>query len=126
MNTPQTDASSPRKPLRLWPGVILVILQWLTWFVVPFFLPDFNLYGMLGGVLCALGILVWWMVFSRAPWAELLGAFVLMIVAPILTKFIVHKSIAGGGLGVWVFILVLPGPWLEVVVGALAKRRLSA
>src|SRR5258705_13228611 len=126
MNTPQTDASSPRKPLRLWPGVILVILQWLAWFVVPFFLPDFNLYGMLGGVLCALGILVWWMFFSRAPWAERLGAFVLMIVAPILTKFIVHKSIAGGGLGVLFFLLVVPVLCLAWVVWPVASPSLSA
>ena len=126
MTPAQTDASSPRKPLRLWPGVILVILQWLAWFVVPFFLPDFNLYGMLGGVLCALGILVWWMFFSRAPWAERVGAFVLMIVAPILTKFIVHKSIAGGGMGMLLFILVVPVLCLALVVWAVASRRLSA
>ena len=126
MNTTQTDASSPRKPLRLWPGVILVILQWLTWFVVPFFLPDFNLYGMLGGVVCALGILVWWMFSSRAPWVERVGAFVLMIVAPILTKFIVHKSIAGGGMGMLLFILVVPVLCLALVVWAVASRRLSA
>jgi outer membrane protein assembly factor BamB len=126
MTTAQTDAPTPRKPFRLWPGVSLVILQWLAWFVVPFFLPDTHLYGLLGGVLCALGILVWWMFFSRAPWVERVGALVLMVVAPIGTKVIVHKSIAGGGMGMLLFILVIPVLSLALVAWAVASRRLSA
>ena len=31
----QTDEPTPQKPLRLWPGVVVVIVQWLLWFVVP-------------------------------------------------------------------------------------------
>src|SRR5258705_3717502 len=126
MSNAQTDASTPRKPLRLWPGVALVILQWLAWFVVPIFLPDMRLYGFLGGVLCGLGIVVWWMLFSRAPWVERLGALVLMIIAPIGTKFIVHKSIAGGGMGMLIYILVIPMLSLALVAWAVASRRLSA
>jgi outer membrane protein assembly factor BamB len=126
MTIAQTDASTPRKPLRLWPGVVLVILQWLAWFVVPFFLPETHLYGLLVGVVCGLAIVVWWMFFSRAPWAERVGAFVLMIIAPIATKFIVHKSIAGGGMGMLLFILVVPMLSLALVLWAVASRRLSA
>ena len=126
MTTIQADASTPRKPLRLWPGVVLVILQWLAWFVIPFFLPDTRLYGLLGGVLCALAIVVWWMFFSRAPWVERVGALVLMVIAPIGTKFIVHKSIAGGGMGMLIYILVIPMLSLGLVAWAVASRRLSA
>ena len=126
MTTIQADASTPRKPLRLWPGVVLVILQWLAWFVIPFFLPDTRLYGLLGGVLCALAIVVWWMFFSRAPWVERVGALVLMVIAPIGTKFIVHKSIAGGGMGMLIYILVIPMLSLALVAWAVASRRLSA
>src|SRR5882724_3977462 len=126
MTTTQTDSSTPRKPLRLWPGVVLVILQWLAWFVVPIFLPDMRLYGFLGGVLCGLAIVVWWMFLSRAPWVERVGALVLMVIAPIGTKFIVHKSIAGGGMGMLIYILVIPMLSLALVTWAVAGRRLSA
>jgi outer membrane protein assembly factor BamB len=126
MTNAQTDASTPRKPLRLWPGVVLVILQWLAWFVVPIFLPDMRLYGFLGGVLCGLAIVVWWMFLSRAPWVERVGALVLMVIAPIGTKFIVHKSIAGGGMGMLIYILVVPMLSLALVAWAIASRRLSA
>ena len=103
-----------------------MILQWLAWFVIPFFLPDTRLYGLLGGVLCALAIVVWWMFFSRAPWVERVGALVLMVIAPIGTKFIVHKSIAGGGMGMLIYILVIPMLSLGLVAWAVASRRLSA
>jgi len=125
MTPTQTDASTPRKPLRLWPGLVLVIVQWLGWFVVPFFLPDTRMYGLLVGVSCGLAIVVWWMFFSRAPWLERVGALVLMVIAPIGTKFIVHKSIAGGGMGMLIFILVVPMLSLALVAWAGASRRLS-
>jgi outer membrane protein assembly factor BamB len=103
-----------------------VILQWLGWFVVPIFLPDTRLYGFLGGVLCGLGIVLWWIFFSRAPWVERVGALVLMVIAPIGTKFIVHKSIAGGGMGMLIYILVIPMLSLALVAWAVASRRLSS
>jgi outer membrane protein assembly factor BamB len=126
MTNAQTDASTPRKSLRLWPGVILVILQWLGWFVIPLLLPATRIYGFLGGVLCGLAIVVWWMFFSRAPWVERVGALVLMVIAPIGTKFIVHKSIAGGGMGMLIYILVIPMLSLALVAWAVASRRLSS
>src|SRR5712692_8067864 len=88
------DESAPRKPLRLWPGVVAVVLQWLVWFVVPIVAPDVMMFGMIGGVVCGLAILVWWLFFSRVPWSERIGAIVLMVVAVLATKPIVHQSIA--------------------------------
>src|SRR6516164_8257047 len=35
MTATQTDAPPGRKPLRLWPGVLAVALQWLAWLVLP-------------------------------------------------------------------------------------------
>ena len=98
---PETDQPTPRKSLRLWPGVVLVIVQWLLWFAVPFFFPSAALFGVLGGVLCALLIIVWWLFLSRAPWLERIGAIVLIVVALIATKRVVHESIAGGLDGVF-------------------------
>ena len=35
MTITQTDEPTSQKPLRLWPGVVAVVLQWLLWYVVP-------------------------------------------------------------------------------------------
>ena len=34
---------TPRQPLRLWPGVVLVVIQWLINFGVPLVAPDAEL-----------------------------------------------------------------------------------
>jgi outer membrane protein assembly factor BamB len=80
---------------------------------------------MLGGVVCALGILVWWVFFSRARWLERLGVIVLLVVAVAATRLIVHKSVAGAGMG-----FMFPGyavitASVVLVAGAVVGRRLS-
>ncbi|MGH9872478.1 MAG: PQQ-binding-like beta-propeller repeat protein [Pyrinomonadaceae bacterium] len=126
MTIPPTGESTPRKPLRLWPGVTLLILQWLLWFVVPYFGPAALLYGIFGGVLCGWAIGLWWLFLSRAPWLERVGALVLMIVALIGTKRIVHASIAGGSMGYLLYVIAIPILSLALVAWAVTSRRLSA
>ena len=55
--------------LRLWPGVLLVGLQWVARFGIPIVVPGFIGFrnGMMGGLLGALGVLVWWMFFQAVP-----------------------------------------------------------
>ena len=43
-----------RQPLRLWPGVIIVALQWLLRFVVPIIIPEALTVGVMGGLVCGL------------------------------------------------------------------------
>ena len=126
MTPEQTALPTPRKPLRLWPGVIAVTLEWLAWFVVPTLFPQTAFIGLGVGVLCGLAVVLWWLLFSRAPWIERVGAVVLMVLAIIGTKRIVHPSIAGGGMGMLIYILALPVLTLALVVWAAATRRLSA
>jgi outer membrane protein assembly factor BamB len=68
---------------------------------------------------------VWWLFFSRAPWVERVGALVLMVVAIIATKRFVHESIAGGGMGMLLYVYAIPVVSLALVVWAVASRRLS-
>src|SRR6266536_12891 len=126
MTTTQTGEATPQKPLRLWPGVVAVVLQWLAWFVVPLVVPDAAMFGVLAGVLCGLAVLVWWLFFSRAPWLERVGATVLMVVAIVATKRIVHPSIAGGMMGMMLPVFSIPVLSLALIVWAVATRRLSS
>src|SRR5262249_11399554 len=126
MTSPQIDLSTSQKPLRLWPGVVAVALQWLLWFGLPIVAPEAGMGAFIGGVACALAVLVWWLFFSRAPWAERLGAIALMVVSVIATKRIVHPSIAGGMMGMMLPIFSLPILSLALVVPAPAGGRLSS
>jgi outer membrane protein assembly factor BamB len=125
MTIAQTGEPTPRKPLRLWPGVVAVVLLCLVRFGVPIFMPEDFAFAILGGLLCALAIVVWWAFFSRAPMLERWGAVVLMIVALLATSRIIHVSIATGMMGMMFPIYAIPFVSLALGVWAVASRRLS-
>jgi outer membrane protein assembly factor BamB len=124
MTIAQTDETTLKKPLRLWPGVVAVVLQWLVRFGVPL-VPGAGGFGVIGGAVGGLVVLVWWLFFSRAPWSERLGATVLMVVALFATTRIVHESIANGMMGMMLPIFAIPVLSLALVSWAVASRRLS-
>ncbi len=121
----QTDEPPSQKPLRLWPGVVAAVLLCVLRFVLPIVVPEATVFGVIGSALGALAIVVWWVFFSRAPWSERLGAVILMIVALFATSRLVHESIAGGGMGMLLYILAIPVLSLALVAWAVASRRLS-
>jgi outer membrane protein assembly factor BamB len=125
MNTNNADELAPSKPLRLWPGVVAVVLQWLVWFVLPIVVSDTIMFAIIGGAALGLVILLWWLFFSRAPWIERVGAIVLMVGAMFATSRLVHESIANAGLGRWLIIFSIPVLSLALVVWAVASRRFS-
>ena len=114
------------RPLRLWPGVAVVALQLLGLFVLPLVAPDKSIFGILVAAVGALLIVVWWVFFSRAPWIERLGAIALIAVALAATRLIVHKSVAGAGMGFMFPVFGLTSASIALVVGVLLGRRLSA
>ena len=67
MTTEKIDSSTSQRPLRVWPGVIAVALQWLFWYGGPVVAPESFMVVMIGGLACTLAVLVWWLFFSRAP-----------------------------------------------------------
>jgi outer membrane protein assembly factor BamB len=125
MTNAQTNELTPRKPLRLWPGVVAAVLMCVIRFVVPIALPEAGGYGVIGSAFGALAIVVWWVCFSRAPWSERLGAVILMIVALFVTSRLVHESIAGAGMGMLLYIMAFPVQTLALVAWAVASRHLS-
>jgi len=115
-----------QKPLRVWPGVVLVVMQWIAWLVVPFFFPQYILQAIMVTAACALGVILWWLIFSRARWYERVGALILIVPAVILTKRIVHVSIATGSFGFLLFVLAIPAMSLTLVAAAVLSRRFSS
>jgi hypothetical protein len=46
----QTDKPTPPKAVRLWPGAVAVVLQWLVRFGAPIVVPGAFYFGVFGGV----------------------------------------------------------------------------
>jgi len=77
-------------------------------------------------MLSAVGIVVWWMFFSRAPWLERIAAIALMVAAVVVLKPLVHVSVRTGNMGYMLYFYAPPILALAVVVWAIATRHLSA
>jgi outer membrane protein assembly factor BamB len=120
-----SDEPTRQKPLRLWPGVVAVMLQWLVRFIIPIVVPGAIVIGVFGGLLGGLAVVVWWAFFSRAPRSERWGAIALMILAMVGTSRFLHVSIATAGQGMLFIIYAIPVLSLAFVVWAVASRRLA-
>src|SRR5215212_4169470 len=125
MTIAQGGGSIPRKPLRLWPGVLAAVLLLLVRFVLPAVAPETMMYAVIGGLACGLAVVVWWAFFSRAPRSERLGTILLMIVAMAATSRILHESIAGGMMGMMFPVYAIPLLSVALVASVVASRRLS-
>lgn len=115
-----------RQPLRLWPGVLAVMLQWLAWLGAPLVASGTTAgyIAVLGGFAGALLVLVWWVFFSRAALIERLGAPVMMVAALAITSRFLHDSIAGGMMGMMFAIYAIPALSLAFVAWAVLTRSL--
>ncbi len=122
MNIAPAGEPAAQKTLRLWPGVVAVVLQWLMIIVVPIVAPDAIIYCIVGGLLAGLAVLVWWAFFSRAPGLERWGAIILMIVASVAASRIIDRSIATGLMGFMFPFFSIPTLSLALVAGAVFSR----
>ncbi len=111
--------------LRMWPGVVIVALIVLLRYVLPFFIPEADLSGVLVGMAGAALILIWWLFFSRAPWFERIGALFVTAAAVIVIKPLVHASISNGFMGRMFYVYAVPATVAPALVAwALFSRRL--
>ena len=117
---------SVRKPLRLWPAVVIVLLMLFLRFVLPIFVPEALFYGFFATVIGTVLILLWWLFFSRAAWKERIGAVALMALAIFLThRFFLHESIKTGAMGMLFFLLGSQTVALAFVLWAVVTKNLS-
>ena len=120
------EAERTGEPVRLWPGVVAVSLQWIIRFGLPIVSPDAIAFAFIGGLVGALAVLIWWAFFSRVPHLERWGALALMVLAVIAAPPILHPSIVGGMMGMMFPVFVIPGLCLALVVWAAISSRLAA
>jgi len=126
MNTKRSSAvTGQQKSLRLWPGIIIVVLQWLIRFVLPALAPDTIAIGIFGGVLLGLALFVWWTFFSRAPRLERWLAVPLMIIALVVSAQFLHISIATAMMGMMFPVFAIPVLCLAFVAWAVFTRHIS-
>ena len=121
-----SDQASQHLSLRLLPGVIIVILQWLFRFVIPVLVPGTAEIGVLVGLAGGLAIIIWWAFFSRAHRVDRWTAVILMLAALVAIRGLVHESIVTGFQGLMYFVYAVPVLSLAFVVWAMATRRLPA
>jgi outer membrane protein assembly factor BamB len=107
----------------LWPGIVLVALQWLVRYALPVVVPETSMIAVIGGIAGGAAVLIWWLFFSRAAWVERLGAIALMALALFATSAFVHASIANGMMGMMLPVFTVPLLSLALVAWAVATTR---
>ncbi len=123
MTSAQFEVAAPQKLLRVWPGVVAVVLQWIFRFGVKELFPGITGFGyaVMGSLALAGVILLWWLFFSRARWLERLGAIAMMALALGGTWLLKHDSMSLA----WLFAYAVPVLCLAFVIWAVATRRLA-
>ena len=122
MTTAQTEAPTPRK-LRLWPGIVIVVILFVFRIGVKALVPGIEGFGyaVLGSLACMLLIILWWLFFSRARWSERLGAVGVMAATLVAIWFLKHESMWLQ----WLFAYAIPLLALAFVTWAVVTRRMT-
>jgi len=109
-------------PLRVWPGVVAVALQWLSRFGIKALIPGIKGFGrgMMVSFVFTIALIIWWAFFSRASRKERLGALGLIVVTLGATWLFRHDSMWLP----WLLAYAIPFLSLAFVIWAVATRRL--
>jgi outer membrane protein assembly factor BamB len=112
--------TSEARPLRLWPGVAIVVLQLAAMYLPGRLAPGTMLifYAMMASfTLGTLLLIIWWLFFSRAPWRDRIGGLVLLVLAHGTAYALTHPSAR-------MSMMMMGIPWLcAVFVGSLFFHR---
>lgn len=113
--------------LRLWPGLAagaVIVVGFVVGILFNLELPDTGAFWILGAILGALAVVVWWFFFSRAQRSERWGALGLLIVAWFAMRPFLDPSITGGAMGA-LPVAAFPVLAVALVVWAVVTRNLS-
>ena len=122
MDGTHTDDANQPRPLRLWPGVLLVALMGFMRFVLPTFVPDALMFGVLAVPLAGLLFVIWWGFFSRAPGFD--RWFGVLVVLAVLAGAspLLHESMAKSMMGLLFPLYALPLVCTALLVWAVLSR----
>lgn len=113
---------TPQRLLRVWPGIVLVVLQWTARFGIKAVIPGiegFSLSMMVSFVFTIL-LILWWVFFSRAKWLERLGGLALIALGLGAAWLLRHESMWIP----WLVAYAVPFLSLAFVLWAVLTRRL--
>jgi outer membrane protein assembly factor BamB len=115
------------KAIRVLPGIIIAILLWILWFLVPQLTTGGTamVVSVFGGLACSFLILIWWVFFSRAGLVDRLLAVAVMLVALVIFNRFTHDSIKTGMSGLMYFIYAVPILSISFVIWAAVSRNMS-
>jgi len=119
--TSTQSGETPQRLLRVWPGIVLVVLQWTARFGIKAVIPGiegFSLSMMVSFVFTIL-LIVWWLFFSRAKWLERLGGLALIALGLGVTWLLRHESMWIP----WLVAYAVPFLSLAFVLWAVLTRR---
>lgn len=97
MDTPEISANQRYLPLRIWFPLLAIALMVVARFI-PTWLPEVPMVWMIGSFvpgLLAILVLLWWMTFSRATWAERALGILAISVCMVIVAFLVDHSMQG-------------------------------
>src|SRR4051812_28128076 len=117
----QEWTASRRDRLRLWPGVLIVLLQWGLRFGLELF-PDYTVFGVAAGVVGWPALIIWWLFFSRAAWPERIFGVAAMAFAAAVTWPFLDVSMSTGAMGALFPLLAAPGVCLAFILWAVLAR----
>ena len=111
------------RPLRLWPGIIAIVLLFLSRFAVKAAVPGLQgfMWAIEGTFGCAAALILWWVFLSRAPWLDRIGTLVLIAAGLGSAWFFKHESMGPA----WMFAYAAPFVLLAFVASAFAGRNLT-
>jgi outer membrane protein assembly factor BamB len=123
MTSAHTTEPRSRRPLRLWPGVVAVVVLFAARFGVKAIVPGFGGFalGMQWALGAALAVVLWWAFFSRARWSERLAILAVMILGMAATWTLKHESMGP----LWFLAYLVPLVCLALVATAAATRHRS-
>ena len=115
---PEPLRAAPPGGLRLWPGILLVVVLWLfrAWMSIGEFAPYKFFVGLLIAPLVVLaGIVLWWLLASRLRWSDRL--LVLGTLAAVTAGTMLCADASFRGMGLLIYALpVVVSAWLVWLV----------
>ena len=113
------------KTIRLWPGVAFVALMCIFWYVIPLFIPEALMLGLLAVLVGTLGFLVWWLFLSRAAVSERWIALGIMALVVFLTSRLLDISISTANMGLMFYMYCIPPLCTAFVLWTVFTRKVQ-